>query len=380
MAHTYGPIFKLKLGSKLHVVINTPELAKAVVRDHDEAFSNRDQSAVALAITYDGQDIVFANNNHNWRKLRKLFVHEVLSNKNLEASGCFRRDDVRKAIKNVFDKIGTAINICEIAFATETNVLPRTIWENTSDEGMKHRNLAVEIDDVAANIVKNFGRVNLSDFFPSLARFDLQGVERDMKMQRDKMDKLFTSIIEDRIESNLKRSQDEVGYEGKKDFVQILLDHKDEKDETSLSMTQMKAVLLDVMIAGTETMATAVEWAMACIMRDHNVMKNVQEELVEIVGVNNIVEESHLPKLKYLDAIIKETLRLPLAEKMLMLILSSLLHSFDWSLPESEEHDLTEIFSIALKKRKPLIAIPSQRYNRLLFLIMEYFLCSKRYS
>ncbi|KAI3820729.1 hypothetical protein L1987_08277 [Smallanthus sonchifolius] len=443
MAHTYGPIFKMKLGSKLHVVINTRELAKVVVRDQDEAFSNRDQSAAALAITYGGQDIVFSNNNHNWRKLRKLFVHEVLSNKNLEASGSFRRDEVRKAIKDVFGKIGTAINVREIAFATETNVLTRTIWENTSDEVVKHRNLGAEIDDVAANIVKIFGRVNLSDFFPSLARFDLQGVERDMKMQRDKLDKLFSGIIEDRIKSNFERSQHEVKREGKKDFVQILLDHRDEKDGTSLSMTQMKALLLDVMIAGTETTATTVEWAMACIISDHKVMKKVQEELDEIVGLNNMVEESHLPKLKYLDATIKETLRLypiipfliprspskactvggytipkgctiilnvwsihrdsrywdnpmkfnperfladkwdykgnnlvyfpfgsgrrmcaglPLAEKMLMLILASLLHSFDWSLPKGEEPDFTEIFSIALKKTKPLIAIPSQRF------------------
>ncbi|KAI3820725.1 hypothetical protein L1987_08273 [Smallanthus sonchifolius] len=37
MAHTYGPIFKLTVGSKLYVVINTPELAKVVVRDQAEA-------------------------------------------------------------------------------------------------------------------------------------------------------------------------------------------------------------------------------------------------------------------------------------------------------------------------------------------------------
>ncbi|XP_076959526.1 putative (S)-N-methylcoclaurine 3'-hydroxylase isozyme 2 [Bidens hawaiensis] len=39
-------------------------------------------------------------------------------------------------------------------------------------------------------------------------------------------------------------------------------------------------------------------------------MKKVQEELVKIVGLNNMVEESHLPKLQYLDATIKETLRI----------------------------------------------------------------------
>ncbi|KAL9992261.1 putative cytochrome P450 [Helianthus debilis subsp. tardiflorus] len=49
---------------------------------------------------------------------------------------------------------------------------------------------------------------------------------------------------------------------------------------------------------------------MSNIMQNHNIMKKIQEELVEIVGLNNIVEEYHLPKLKYMDAIIKETLRM----------------------------------------------------------------------
>ncbi|KAK1435753.1 hypothetical protein QVD17_01522 [Tagetes erecta] len=438
MARTYGPIFKCKLGSKLHVVINTPELAKLVVRDHDETFSDRDQTIAALALTSGGKDIVLSNNNENWRKLRKIFVHEMLSSKNLEKSGVFRKEEVRKTIKDVFGKIGKEVNIRDIAFATEANVITRMVWENSSDNEVKNSDLSAELDIVSSNITRIFGQVNLSDLFPSLARFDLQGIEHDMKMQRNKLDQIFSSIIKDRIESNSKESRDEE----KKDFLQILLNHRDEKDATSLNMTQIKAVLLNVMIAGTETTATTVEWAMASIMCHHNVMKRVKEELAEIVGLNNIVEESHLPKLKYLYATVKETLRMypvvpflmprkarkacmvggyivpkdctiflnvwsiqrdprywdnplefnperfltnnldtngndmkffpfgsgrricagiPLAERMLMLILASLLHSFDWSLPENEEHDLTEKLGITLKKRKPLVALPSQR-------------------
>lgn len=202
----------------------------------------------------------------------------------------------------------------------------------------------------------------------------------------------------------------------------------------------------DIITAGTETTATLVEWAGTEILKNHNVMKRVQEELEEIVGLNNMVEESHLPKLKYLDAVVKETHRLhlvvpfmiprspskacivggytvpegctvllnawaihrdpqywdnplefnpdrfltnldtkkwdykgnnmyffpfgsgrrlcaglPLAEKMQMFILASLFHSFDWSLPKGEEHDLSERFGFTIKKRKPLVAVPSQR-------------------
>ncbi|KAI3686414.1 hypothetical protein L1987_80090 [Smallanthus sonchifolius] len=444
MAQTYGPIFKFKMGSKLYVVINTPELAKVVVRDQDETFSNRDQTAAALVITNGGQDIAFSDNNPNWRKLRKIFIHEMLSKNNLEASGYFRRDEVRKTVKNVFGKIGTKVDIREIAFSTETNVLTRTVWDSTSDKGVTSSNLVAEIDMVASNIVRILGQMNLSDLFPSLARFDLQGVARDMKKQSDMLDQLFTRIIEGRNESNLKRSQDEVEREGKKDFLQVLLNYRNEEDAKSLNMIQIKALLVDVMIAGTETTATIVEWVMSNIMENHSIMKRVQEELEGVVGLNNMVEESHLPKLQYLAATIKETLRmyptvpfliprspskacmvggymipkgctvilnvwsihrdprywdnplefnperflthnwdykgnnlmyfpfgsgrrlcpgLPLAEKMIMLIVGSLLHSFDWSLPKGEEHDLIETCGMTLKKRKPLIAIPSQRLS-----------------
>ena len=60
------------------------------------------------------------------------------------------------------------------------------------------------------------------------------------------------------------------------------------------------------MFGGTDTTATSIEWAMAEVMQNVNVMKRVQEELVEVVGLNNIIEESHLPKQQYLDVVIKE--------------------------------------------------------------------------
>ncbi|PWA60826.1 cytochrome P450 [Artemisia annua] len=244
MANTYGPIFKFYLGtSRLYVVINTPELAKAVVRDQDEAFSNRDQTVAASVISYGGQDLAISKNNSHWRKLRKIFVHEVMSSRSLEACGCFRRDQVRKTIMNVFSNIGKPINISEIAFMTEGNVITSMIFDNTLDHFGD--SFGAELQMVSAKIAEIFGQPNLSDFFPSLARFDLQGIERDMKKQLDKLDNIFTSIIEERIKSSSTKSEDGVGQDnGKNDFLQILLDLKDKEGPTSLNITQIKALIL----------------------------------------------------------------------------------------------------------------------------------------
>ncbi|KAJ0799861.1 putative cytochrome P450 [Helianthus annuus] len=276
LAHTYGPIYKFYLGSKLHVVINTPELAKVVVHDQDETFANRDITVAASVLSYGCLDVAFSEYNANWRKLRKIFVHEILSNKNLKACSSFRTDEVRKTVNNVFSKIGSNVNISDIAFLTEANVVRRMVWDDKSYKGEKGAHLGVEL-------------------------------QMDMKKYLAKLERIFASIIEDRIKSNSNMSHDGVGEEGKKDFLQIILDLKDQQD---LNITQVKSLLLDFMIAGTEAPTTLIEWAMTNIMRNHKVMKRVQEELADIVGLNNMVEESHLPKLQYLEATIKETFRL----------------------------------------------------------------------
>ncbi|PWA97790.1 cytochrome P450 [Artemisia annua] len=241
MSHTYGPIFKFYLGSKLHVVINTPELAKVVLREHDETFANHVLTIASSVITYGGQDILFSKNNANWRHLRKILVYEVLNNKNLEACRNFRKDEVRKTIKNVFSRIGTTVNVNEISFLTTSNVVTKMVWENSTDEGSKDSNLGAELKTVATKCVQIFNQINLSDIFPILAWFDLQGVERDMKEQLTKVDQIFASMIEDRIRYN---SVNGVGHEGKKDFLQALLELKDKEDGKSINIYQLKSLLM----------------------------------------------------------------------------------------------------------------------------------------
>lgn len=64
------------------------------------------------------------------------------------------------------------------------------------------------------------------------------------------------------------------------------------------------------MFGGTETVASAIEWAMAELMKSWEDLKKVQQELADVVGFDRKVHESDLDKLPYLKCVIKETLRL----------------------------------------------------------------------
>ena len=66
----------------------------------------------------------------------------------------------------------------------------------------------------------------------------------------------------------------------------------------------------DMLLAGTETTSNTVEWAMAELMLHPDVMRRAQDELDTVVGVHRLVQESDIPNLPYLQAIVKEVFRL----------------------------------------------------------------------
>ncbi|XP_009595838.1 labd-13Z-ene-9,15,16-triol synthase, chloroplastic-like [Nicotiana tabacum] len=451
LSQKYGPIYKFWLGSKLCIVLNSPSLAKEVVRDQDSVFANRDPPIAGLAATYGGVDIGFSPYGSYWRDMRKLFVSEMLSNRNLEASYGLRTHEVRKTIRNVHTKIGNPIDIGELAFVTQMNVIMSMIFGSKFvEEKEKHgKDGSAEFKEVVVKVFQVLGKPNISDFFPMLARFDLQGIQKEMKALSKSVESILDPAINERMKMLSDKKEGEIQGNGKKDFVQILIELMEQKDiGISLDLVKIKAMLVDIVIGGTDTVITTVEWVMAELLNNPEIMAKVQQELKHVVGTNNIVEESHLPKLHYLDAVLKETLRLhpalpllipkrpsksaivggytipegtkvflnvyaiqrdpqvwenplefqperflnhstnlnysgnnfkylpfgsgrricaglPLAEKMLMFVLASSLHSFDWKLPEREKVDLSDGFGLVIKKSKSLFAIPTPRLPHL---------------
>ncbi|KAK6161520.1 hypothetical protein DH2020_004901 [Rehmannia glutinosa] len=374
LGHKYGPIYKLYLGNKLYVVISSPSLVKEVVRDHDAVFANRDSPVAALVGTYGANDIAWSPHNSQWRAMRKIFVQEMMNNRNLKESYSLRKDEVRKTIRHVHTKVGMPIGIGELSFQTELNVIRNMLWGGII-EGEEGKRIGAEFRVLISKIVDLFGKPNISDFYPVLAGLDIQGLKKQMENYMQSMDNIFNAVIA----QHKQKLSGGVKKEGNKDFVQILLELQGKQDsEVSISDGQIKAILMDVIVGGTDTTATTVEWAMAELMNNPDVMAKAQKELSDVVGLNNIVEELHIPNLKYLEAVIKETLRLhpaipllvpricagmPLAERMLIYLLSSLLHSFDWKLAEGEIVDMSETFVIVLRKSTPLFALPNPRLH-----------------
>ncbi|KAF2298999.1 hypothetical protein GH714_029635 [Hevea brasiliensis] len=349
LAGKYGSIYKLWLGNKLCIVISSPSLAKEVFRDKDAIFANRDPPTASRIASYGGNDIAWSSYGPEWKKMRKVFVREMLSN---------------------------PVDFGELVFEIIANAINSMLCGGTV-KGEKWISFVSEFRKLAEELMVLQGKPNVSDLFPVLARFDLQG-------------------------------------------------HCGGWHRHNINHARMD-----------DGRANATS----------RIMEKVYQELDEVVGHSNIVEEFHLPNLQLLNAVMKETLRLhpalplsvphissqsctlggytipkgstvflnvnaihkdpvlwdnalefrperflnkdsgsfdysgnnfqylpfgsgrricpgvPLAERMFMFIFASLLHSFEWKLLNGTEVELSDKFGIVVKKKNPLLLIAKPRLS-----------------
>lgn len=191
--------------------------------------------------------------------------------------------------------------------ATMLSVVTSLLWGGSEGEVLKQKgSVAIvkkEFWELVRSISKVLGQPNVSDFFPVLRRFDLQGIRKRIGVLQQRLDGIFEEMIE------RKRKE---GEKEKEDFLDFLLEVEKEGHDGKIpfTMDHIKALLMDMIIGGTETVSNTLEFTLAEMMNKPETIARAQEELDATVGKNNIVEESHIPKLRYLSAVIKEGLRL----------------------------------------------------------------------
>ncbi|KAL5221733.1 hypothetical protein ABZP36_026446 [Zizania latifolia] len=305
----YGPIFSIRLGSKLGIVISSPALAREVLRDQDLVFANRDTPDAARSIAYGGgQNIVWNPVGPTWRLLRRVCVREMLSSGGLDNAHGLRRREFRATLRHLHDKSSTPVDVGAQMFLTTMNVITGTLWGGNIGSESERTAVGNEFRNLVADITEMLGAPNVSDFFPALAPLDLQGIRRKSDMLKGRFDEIFAMIIQKREKADNADGDGETAS----DFLEYMLKMEKEGGDgkASFTVTNVKALLMDMVVGGTDTTSNTVEWAMAEMLQNRRTLRKVQEELDAVVGRDGVVEESHLPQLHYLHLVIKETLRL----------------------------------------------------------------------
>ncbi|KAK6935945.1 Cytochrome P450 [Dillenia turbinata] len=323
----YGPIVYILLGSVPCVVVSSTEIAREFLRDNELSFCSRPQFAAISCLTYGDASFSFSPLGPYWRFLKKLLTTELLANRSLTNFQPVRNREIKHFLELLYEKskLGEAVNVSEEALKLTSNVVSQMMLSircsGMEDEAETARRVVREVTNI-------FGELNLSDLIWFFKNLDVQGFKKRYEDTHRRYDELLEKIISDRVEVRKQKRRDEQmrglheeGEPEKVDLLDKLLDIvEDEKAEMKLTRTNLKAVILDFFTAGTDTTATALEWTLAEMIKSPWVFVKGREEIDKVVGNGRLVQESDVPNLPYIQAIVKESFRLhppvPLINRM----------------------------------------------------------------
>ncbi|GJN19195.1 hypothetical protein PR202_gb06442 [Eleusine coracana subsp. coracana] len=302
------PLMYLKLGEVRLVVATSRNAAREVLRTHDAALASRPWTPTIRAIMDGGPGLVFAPYGDTWRQLRRISVLELLSARRVRSFRRVREDETSSLVAGI--AAGAAAQPVNVSERIRVLVADAAVRAMIGDR-FERRDEFLALLEEGVRLVSQSG-FSLADLFPS-SRFAglLSGTTRLARANRKKTLELPESAIKQH-EERKKAAAAVNGAVEEEDILDVLLRVQKEGGlgDPPLTMATIKALIMDLYGAGSETSATALQWAMAELMRNPAVMKRAQDELRDNLRGKPKVTEDDLAQIKYLKLIIKETLRL----------------------------------------------------------------------
>ncbi|MED6167533.1 hypothetical protein PIB30_003505 [Stylosanthes scabra] len=276
LSQNHGPLMQVQLGEISAVIVSSPNMAREIMKAHDLAFSERPEFLPSKIIAYGSTNIAFAP-----------------------------YEEVANMIETIHISAGETINLSKMIHNLITTVVSRAVFGNLSQD---HEQF---VSFVKKSIALSDG-FDLADLFPSFKPLHfITGMEAKLYEMHVKMDKILDKIIKEIEERKLEDNTQHEQQEKNENLVEVLLrvQHSDTLD-TQITLNNVKAVILDMFFAGTDTSSVVVEWAMSELMRNPRAMKKAQAEIRHAWRGKQTIQEADVSELPYLKAVIKETMRL----------------------------------------------------------------------
>ncbi|KAK7271312.1 hypothetical protein RJT34_27099 [Clitoria ternatea] len=314
LAENYGPIFTIRIGAHPAVVVNTRDLAKECFTTLDVIVSSRPKFTAAKILGHDYANFAFTPYGDFWRQIRKIVVSELFSPLRFELLRGIRDSEVQSSLKEIYrawvKKRGGSdyflVEMKQWLGDMSLNVMLRKIAGKRYSVGSGDEQHVRRIRRVFREFFRLTGLFVVGDAFPFLGWLDLDGEVKNMKETAAEMD----SIVGEWLQEH-RRKRDSGETKTEHDLIDVLLSVLDGVDLAGYDAdTVNKATCLSVLAGATDTTTVSMVWAVSLLLNHPDVLKKVQDELDEYVGRERLVNDADIKKLIYLQAVVKETLRL----------------------------------------------------------------------
>ncbi|XP_062159506.1 cytochrome P450 CYP82D47-like isoform X2 [Alnus glutinosa] len=315
MADKYGSIFTIRMGVHRALIVSSWKIAKECFTTNDKAFANRPKAIATELMGYDYAMFVLSSYGPYWRQLRKIATHEVLSNHRLEMLKDTLTSEVNSSMKEIYklcrvnNNSNMLVEMKRWFGTTALNVVLRTVVGKRFDgTATKEEN---EANDHCRKSLRDYfdltGVFVVSDALPYLRWLDLGGYEKAMKQTAKELDHVLEGWLE---EHKQKKVSGEA--KGHQDFMDVMLSNVTDEEKISNydAGTITKATCLSLILGATDTTTITLTWALSLLLNNRKALKKAQQELDVQIGKERQVKQSDMKNLVYLQAILKETMRL----------------------------------------------------------------------
>ncbi|XP_006367128.2 premnaspirodiene oxygenase-like isoform X2 [Solanum tuberosum] len=306
LSQKFGPIMYLQLGEVPTIVVSSPHMAQKIMKTHDLAFASRSQTMLGKIFCYDCTDIAFSPYGEYWRHMRKLCIMELLSGKMVKSFSPIRLDELSSLVSSIKSMENTPINVSEKLFWFMNSVTCRSSF----GKACKDQNEAMI--SLIHGVLSLAGGFELADLYPSKKFLSgISGMGSKLIEARNKVDTVLDKVIDVHRENhaNGKKCNAECG--SNEDLIDVFFRVMGTGElPFTLTNNNIKAVILDMFVAGSDTSSSTVTWALSEMMKSPSVMAKAQAEVREVFKGKKTFDDDDLEKVDYLKLVIKETLRL----------------------------------------------------------------------
>ncbi|KAJ4974742.1 hypothetical protein NE237_007916 [Protea cynaroides] len=294
-------LMAFSVGFTRFIISSHPDTAKEIL--NSSAFSDRPVKESAYELLFH-RAMGFAPFGDYWRNLRRISATHLFSPRRIASFGTFRSEIGLKIVEEIRATmlLKGEVEMKKVLHYGSLNNVMMSVFGRSYD--FKKTGDGFELEELVSEGYELLGIFNWSDHFPVLGWLDLQGVRKRSRVLVSKVNVFVGKIIE---EHKRKRVNGVLGDESGGDFVDVLLDLEKEK---RLDHADMIAVLWEMIFRGTDTVAILLEWILARMVLHPEIQSKAQSEIDSVVGTTRTISDSDLQNLPYLQAIVKESLRM----------------------------------------------------------------------
>eukprot|EP00262_Sarcandra_glabra_P002540 TRINITY_DN12930_c0_g1_i1.p1 TRINITY_DN12930_c0_g1~~TRINITY_DN12930_c0_g1_i1.p1 ORF type:complete len:508 (-),score=62.78 TRINITY_DN12930_c0_g1_i1:251-1774(-) len=298
----YGPIMQLRFGSCPVVVGSSVDMAREFLKTHDLNFLSRPKTLFNKHISRGYKNMLWSPYGPYWRQTRKVCHLTLLTEARMNDYENIRAEEIYATLNALYGSAGRPIVLKDHLLSHFVNILSRMVLGKKYEEGEELENFK-EILDESFVLGAAF---NVADYIPWLGFMDLQGYIKRIKKVSKKLDWVFDQALDERAVKREKRRN--LPDKCMADALLQLVD--DPNLEEKFSRGDIKVIMQDMIGGGVETATSLTEWGITEILKHPEIYEKASEELVRVIGRERWVEEKDIDRLPYIQAIVKEILRL----------------------------------------------------------------------